>query len=224
MSIVIDFGQDEVSESLKSKYGEKITQNQSKVEKSGFRRENGITEYILQESWYKSVKIRITPLNDSKTSIDFKVNYSNRFQEVLVVLTLGVLISTSVMSTFNIYSRSLTFGLLGALYLAPSRFINPLVSEISVYLQKAQSKESQITENSELDLGSKLGSRTELLASSGICFVLGLFELILNGAFTTGLLGLDLPQNFFPLGLKDIGWFFLFLSSFALFRESKKWS
>tara|TARA_Y100000766_G_C18676976_1_gene492841 strand:- start:363 stop:749 length:387 start_codon:yes stop_codon:yes gene_type:complete len=128
------------------------------------------------------------------------------------------------MSTFNIYSRSLTFGLLGALYLAPSRFIKPLVSEISVYLQKAQSKESQITENSELDLGSKLGSRTELLASSGICFVLGLFELILNGAFTTGLLGLDLPQNFFPLGLKDIGWVFLFLSSFALFRESKKWS
>ena len=39
MSIVIDFGQDEVSESLKSKYGEKITQNQSKAEKSGFKRE-----------------------------------------------------------------------------------------------------------------------------------------------------------------------------------------
>ena len=225
MGIVIDLGQEEISISLKSKYGEKLRINQSKAEKSGFKRKNGMTEYIFQESWFKSVKIRITPLTDSKTSVDFKVNYSRRLQEVLVVLTIGVMVFISVTSTFhayNPYSRILTVVLLGTLYLAPSQLIKSIVSEISFFLLETQSKESQIKEESEEDWGSKLDSNKGALWLSGICFVLGLFELIGNGAFTSGFLGLSYPQDFFPLGLKDIGWVFLFLSSFALFRESKK--
>lgn len=224
MGIVIDLNQEEVIESLKSKYGEKLRKNQSNAGKSGFKRKNGMTEYILQESWFKSVKIRITPLSDSKTSVDFKVNYSSRLQEVLVILTVGAFIFISVTSTFhayNPYSRILTVALLGTLYLAPSHLIKSIVSEISFSLLETQSKESQIKEESEEDLVSKLGSNKGLLASSGICFVLGLLELIGNGPFTSGFLGLSYPQDFFPLGLKDIGWILLFLYSFALFRKSK---
>ena len=224
MGIVIDSGQEEVSESLISKYGEKLRKKQSKVEKSGSKRKNGMTEYIFQKSWFKSVKIRITPLTDSKTSVDFKVNYSRRLEKLLVVLTIGVFITVHALVTvhaYNPYLRILTVVLLGALYLAPSHLIKSIVSEISFFLLETQSKESQIKEESEEDWGSKLGSNMGLLASSGICFVLGLIELIGNGPFTSGFLGLSYPQDFFPLGLKDIGWIFLFLYSFALFRKSK---
>ena len=224
MAIVIDLGQEEISESLKSKCGEKLRKNQSKSEKSGSKRKDGMTEYIFQESWFKSVKIRITPLTDSKTSVDFKVNYSSRLQEVLVVLTVGAFILISVTSTFhayNPYSRILTVVLLGALYLAPSHLIKSIVSEISFFLLEKQSKESQIKEESEEDWRSKLDSNKGALWLSGICFVLGLLELIGNGPFTSGFLGLSYQQDFFPLGLKDIGWIFLFIYSFALFRKSK---
>ena len=227
MGIIIDLSQEEISESLKSKYGEKLRKNQSKPEKSGSKRKNGMTEYIFQESWFKSVKIRITPLTDSKTSVDFKVNYSSRLQEVLVVLTIGVMVFISVTSTFhayNPYSRILTVVLLGTLYLAPSQLIKSIVSEISFFLLETQSKESQIKGESEEDWGSKLDSNKGALWLSGICFVLGLLELFLNGAATSGFLGLSYQEDFFPrkLELQDIGWVFLFLSSFALFRESKK--
>ena len=146
MRVDVNHNQDIVSESLKSKYGAKINRNLSKAEKSGLKNDNGMKEYILQESWFKAVRIRTTPLNEVTTAVTFKVHYTNRFQELLVVLTLGVLIFFPQLSALGYLPPMITLTSLVVLIFAPGYLIQPLVSEVQSYLQEIPNNASHIAE------------------------------------------------------------------------------
>lgn len=152
MRIDIEHDQDIISESLKSKFGAKITRNLSKAEKNGFNNKNGMKEYVLQESWFKALKIGLIPTSDVKTAVTFKVHYTNRFQEVLVVLTLGVLILFPQLASFGIYLPGLTFASLLGLILAPGYLIKPLISDIKSQLQEIPKNASHISEKFSSEL------------------------------------------------------------------------
>ena len=146
MRIAINQDQDTVIASLKSVDGVKLGRKPVFF----YEGAKGMKEYILRESWLKAVRIRTNQVNDSKTSVDFKLHRTNRLREVVILLTF-----TSVIFTFVGQGQ---FGWMKwipphfillfpfCLYLVPFLFFKPFVSVISSFLLESQSTVSRLEE------------------------------------------------------------------------------
>ena len=146
MRIAINQDQDTVIASLKSVDGVKLARKPVFF----YEGAKGMKEYILRESWLKAVRIRTNQVNDSKTSVDFKLHRTNRLREVVILLTFTSVIFTFVgqgqFGWMKWIPPHFTLLFPFCLYLVPFLFFKPFVSVISSFLLESQSTVSRLEE------------------------------------------------------------------------------